>query len=137
MTAVRTMFCWRCNKPVTGIGNCPKCGASLHTLAFMKRLGWIAVVAGAFVVILIVAIGIYIALQSAILCDLATRGKFIGRIYVAFDLIVVCGLLAIVDGIWQLRSGGPIGAQGLDILAVRTGLRRRRRWGRRMRSFVA
>jgi hypothetical protein len=103
------MFCLRCNKPVSGSGKPTKCGTSLHTLTFMKHLGWISVVAGAFVVILVTAIWIYIARQSAvpgaILCDLVTRGQFLSRIYVAFALIVVCGLLAIVDGIWQLCSG--------------------------------
>jgi len=75
----------------------------------MKFQSWVAIVAGAFVVVLMVAIWIYIARQStvpgAILCDLATRGQFLSRIYVAFALLVLCGLLAIVIGIWQLGSG--------------------------------
>jgi hypothetical protein len=88
----------------------------------MKRLGWIAIVAGAFVVILTAAIWIYMVRQSAIpgaiLCDLVTRDQFLSRIYVAFALVVVCGLLAIADGIGQLRSGAPNWMLKVSIFAL-------------------
>jgi len=76
---------------------------------FSRGRGWIAIVAGAFIVILLAWVWIYIARQAtvpgAILCDTATRGQFLGRIYVAFALIVACGLLAIGSGVRIVRTG--------------------------------
>lgn len=73
-------------------------------------------------VVLMVAIWMYIARQStipgAILCDVATRDQFLGRIYVAFALLVLCGLLAIAVGIWQLRSGRPNWRFGVAIFTL-------------------
>lgn len=77
----------------------------------MRLRGWIAIGAGVFLVVLMSWVWIYIARQStiegAILCDAATRDQFLNRIYVAFALIVGCGLVAISAGIHLLRTSRP------------------------------
>jgi hypothetical protein len=103
-----TMVCTRCNSVRSDAGKCPKCGTRLQTLASMKMRGWVALVAGLFLVLLISAVWVYVgrlfSAQGVVDRDVATA-QFAGRTYVAFALVLVSGLLGVANGIWQIRTG--------------------------------
>ena len=76
---------------------------------FSARRGWLAIVAGVFIVILLSWIWAYITRAAAtpggILCAGAAKDRFLGELYLSFALIIACGLIAIVSGIRIVRTG--------------------------------
>ncbi len=74
----------------------------------MKARGWVTIVAGLFIVV--VMCGVWLFVAKAIgehRVDVATAdtAKFLGQTYVAFALIVLSGVLGVVNGVIQLRTG--------------------------------
>jgi hypothetical protein len=70
--------------------------------------GWMAVVIGAFLVIMMAWLAMWMSNQSAhgnILCDAAEKGLFLARVYTAFALIAACGLMSAASGIVLVRTG--------------------------------
>ena len=90
--------------------------------AFSARRGWVAIVAGVFIVILLTWIWIFIAHAAAtpggILCNDAARDRFLGQIYVSFAMIIACGLLAIVSGIRMVRTGRTSWPFGVALIVL-------------------
>ena len=64
--------------------------------------------AGVFLIVLMSAVWLWVAnllaSHGSVDGDPATS-QFIGRTYVAFALVEVCGVLGIINGIGQVRSG--------------------------------
>jgi hypothetical protein len=108
MTALPAMICLRCNQVRSGSDTCSTCRARLHSLDAAKRRGWVALSAGAFMVIFMGAIWIWVdrmmAAQGISAADVTTA-KFLGRIHLAFALVILAGLLGIASG-WLMAQTG-------------------------------
>ena len=108
MTALPAMICLRCNQVRTQSDTCSTCGARLHGLDAAKRRGWVALSAGVFMVVFMGAIWFWVdrmmAAQGISTADVTTA-KFLGRIHVAFALIILAGLLGIASGWLMARTG--------------------------------
>lgn len=117
MTIARAMFCPRCNNASSDTDKCATCGSRLKTLESARRRGWVAFAAGVFLVIFVSAIWIWVdrlmAAQSA-----AAAAQFVGRLNLAFALIVLSGVLGIVNGWFQGHSGRTNRAIVFGILIV-------------------
>lgn len=102
------MICARCNKVRDGAGACPECGTKLQSLNAAKRRGWIAASAGVFMIVFMGAVWFWLdrafAAQTISTADVSTA-KFLGRIHLAFALVILAGLLGIVNGWLMARSG--------------------------------
>lgn len=104
VTIAHAMFCPRCNNASSDTDKCTRCGTRLKTLESARRRGWVAFGAGVFLVIFVSAIWIWVdrlmAAQSA-----AGAAQFVGRLNLAFALIILCGALGMVNGWYQGHSG--------------------------------
>jgi hypothetical protein len=100
------MICTRCNRLSSDTERCSTCGTHLKTLRSQKTRGWFALVAAAFLAVFMGAIWIWVdrLMAANAPSDLATA-QFLGKINVAFALIVVAGLLGTVNGVLMVRSG--------------------------------
>ncbi|HEY4433004.1 MAG TPA: hypothetical protein VGM99_01270 [Candidatus Cybelea sp.] len=108
MTALPAMICARCNQLRSESDMCSTCGARLQSLDSAKRRGWVALSAGAFMVVFVGAAWLWVdrtmAAQGVSTPDVATA-KFLGRIHISFALVVVAGLLGIANGWLMVQSG--------------------------------
>jgi hypothetical protein len=108
MVATPSMICTRCNKLSTDADRCSKCNTRLKTLKSQQRRGWVALGAGGFLVVFMAAIAIWVdrlfAAQGMAQGDVAAA-QFLGRINVAFALVIVAGILGIVNG-WLMAHSG-------------------------------
>ena len=116
MTIGRAMFCPRCNKASSDTDKCTTCGTRLKTLESAKRRGWFAFGAGVFLVIFVSATWIWVDRLMA--ASGAAGGQFIGRLNVAFALIVLCGVLGMINGWFQGHSGRTNRAIAFGILII-------------------
>ncbi|HTA53126.1 MAG TPA: hypothetical protein VK755_00150 [Candidatus Acidoferrales bacterium] len=103
-----SMICTRCNKLSSNRDTCSTCGTQLKTLSSQTLRGWFALGAGAFLAIFMAAI--WIAIDRAFAAQgIAARNvaaaQFLGRINVAFALIVVVGVLGVING-WSMAHSG-------------------------------
>jgi hypothetical protein len=74
---------------------------------FSKRRGYVAVGAGVFIVVVMSAVWLWLAWlagthQLEMTPDFAV---FLGKLYVGFALVIVCGVIGIVNGIFVVRNG--------------------------------
>ncbi|MFY9665330.1 MAG: hypothetical protein WAK19_12855 [Candidatus Cybelea sp.] len=71
-----------------------------------RRRGWVALSGGAFLVILIVGVWIWVDrhLGNTVRNDISTA-QFLGRLNVAFGLIVVSGVFGVANG-WTMAHSG-------------------------------
>jgi hypothetical protein len=103
-----SMICTRCNKLSGDRETCSTCGTPLKTLHGQQLRGWFALGAGAFLAIFVAAIWIAIdrsfAAQGVAGRNVAAA-QFLGRINVAFALIVVAGVLGAING-WSMAHSG-------------------------------
>jgi hypothetical protein len=108
MAASPAMICARCNQVRSGSETCSSCGARLHTLDSAKRRGWVALSAGALMVVFVVGAWFWVdrtmARQGIPMADVTTA-KFLGRIHISFALVVLAGLLGIANGWLMVQSG--------------------------------
>ncbi len=108
MAGAQPMICTRCNALRAGDDRCATCGARLQTLSSAKFRGWLALGAGAFLVVFMVSIWIWIdrlfATRGIAQSDVGAA-QFLGKINVAFALVVVSGVLGIVNG-WIMAHSG-------------------------------
>jgi hypothetical protein len=73
-----------------------------------KARGWVTIAAGIFIVVLMSGVWIFVMKAVAdhrLLVKTPENAAFLGRTYVAFALIVLCGFLGILNGVIQLRTG--------------------------------
>jgi hypothetical protein len=80
----------------------------VNTLEAGKRRGWIALGAGAFIVLLMGSIWIWVdrllAGNPSALADTSTA-QTLGKLNVAFAMIVIAGVLGTVNGWLMTRTG--------------------------------
>jgi MFS family permease len=102
------MICTRCNKLSSDAEKCSTCGTRLKTLQSQQRRGWVAFGAGAFLVVFVGAIAIWVdrlLSTSGLLQRDAATAQFTGRLNVAFALLIVGGVLGVANG-WLMAHFG-------------------------------
>jgi hypothetical protein len=72
-----------------------------------KRRGWIALIAGVFIILLMGGCWAYVAwlLASHGMPQSPADSKFIGKTYAAFGLVILSGILGTINGAMMIRSG--------------------------------
>ncbi|HEY6327532.1 MAG TPA: hypothetical protein VIW73_13590 [Candidatus Cybelea sp.] len=73
-----------------------------------QRRGWVALGSGAFLVVFMAAIAVWVdrlLTANGLLQRDATAAQFFGRINVAFALVIVAGVLGIFNG-WSMAHTG-------------------------------
>jgi len=102
------MICVRCGRESGEGGKCPNCGAQLKTLGSQKIRGWVAFGAAAFLAIFMAAIWIWVNhLFSASAVSDTGALQFLGKVNVAFGLIVIAGILGMINGWIMAQTGRP------------------------------
>ena len=106
MAIAASMVCTRCNKLTNDVDKCSTCGTRLKALQSQERRGWVAVWTGAFVVVVMAAVWIWVDVLLAAngQSDPATA-KFVGRLNVAFAFVVIAGVLGVINGWLTAHSG--------------------------------
>lgn len=106
--------CGHVTSDVAAAAQCPKCGRRLRTAKQVRRLGWLQLLIGVFLVGLMGTITYNLApslLPSA--ATTTTRGgaRFTGTpqqaqlILGLFGMVIVFGLGSILSGLWQIKTG--------------------------------
>jgi MFS family permease len=94
------------------VAQCPKCGRRLRTAKQVRRLGWMQLLIGLFLVGLMGTITYNLA-PSLLPSATETRGgaRFTGTpeqaqmILALFGLVITFGLGSILSGLWQIKTG--------------------------------
>lgn len=106
MGTASPMVCARCNALTDAVEKCSKCGTRLKTLESQQRRGWISFGAGAFMVVFVSAVWIWV---DRILAANATMqpdtSAFAGRLNLAFALLVISGALGVASGWYMAQTG--------------------------------
>ncbi len=106
--------CYSCGHVTSegAAGACPKCGRRLRTATQVRRLGWLQLAIGVFLVGLMGTITYNLA-PSLLPSAAATRGgaRFTGTpeqaqlILGLFGMVLVFGLGSMLSGLWQIKTG--------------------------------
>lgn len=93
-------------------GQCPRCGQQLRTATHVRRLGWVLLVIGLFLVGLMGTITYNVApLMLRAGEDGSGGASFTGTweqaliILGLFGLVIMFGLASIFSGLWQIATG--------------------------------
>ena len=105
--------CFRCSfETGEAVEKCPRCGGRMRTARQVRRLGWVQVVCG---VILVGMMGTITAFVAPLILQAgeptATGSRFNGTpeqallILGLFGIVILFGLVAMLNGIWQIKYG--------------------------------
>jgi hypothetical protein len=100
------MICARCNQISGDSDRCPKCGTRLKTLQSQKTRGWLALGAAAVLAVFMAAVWVWV--DKLFAADGVTDPgalAFLGKINVAFGLVVIAGILGAING-WMMAHSG-------------------------------
>ncbi len=104
--------CYRCNYETTApLAKCPQCGQRLRTATTVRRLGWVLVITGAFLVIFMgwitfVVTGIITQANEPGATSRFTGGpEMLLLMYGIFGFVILFGLVALAGGLWQVKYG--------------------------------
>jgi hypothetical protein len=100
------MICMRCNRMSGDAERCSKCGSRLRTLESQKTRGWVALGAAMFLAVFMSAVWVWVdrAFAAQGVTDAAAT-QFLGRMNVAFALVVLSGILGTANG-WRMAHSG-------------------------------
>jgi MFS family permease len=94
------------------VEKCPKCGKSLRSARQVRRLGWLQLACGVFITGLMGTVTYNVApLMLRPGEETAGGGRFSGTgeqallIFGIFGLVITFGLMAIVSGLYQIKTG--------------------------------
>ncbi len=102
------MVCTRCNQLSNESERCARCDGKLTTLESAKRRGWWAFGAGVFLAIFMGGVWLWVdrlLSQAGVLERDPSAAAFMGKMNVAFALVVIAGLLGTANGWLQARTG--------------------------------
>ena len=111
MNEVRS--CYKCFYETTeAFAKCPQCGGPMRTARQVRRLGWVQLVLGLFITGMMLAITAFVApLMLNAGAPSATGSRFTGTpeqallIFGLFGVLILFGLVAMLNGIWQIKFG--------------------------------
>ena len=94
------------------VSQCPRCGQQLRAATHVRRLGWVLLVIGLFLVGLMGTITYNVAPLMLRAGEPGTSGaSFTGTweqalvIFGLFGLVIMFGLASIFSGLWQIATG--------------------------------
>src|ERR1700733_12518546 len=88
---------------------------SVASPIMIKVRGWIALIAGIFLIVIMTGIWLFIASHVA---SGTAHLPTVGQLYIGFALIIGGGFLAIANGVWMLRKGRPNLAVGIFMIIL-------------------
>jgi hypothetical protein len=95
--------CTKCNFETTEpFAHCPQCGRRMLSSRKVRMLGWLLVVLGGFLVVMMGAITALVAVNSSHFTGTAIQAMFM---YLLFAVIIAFGLLSLAAGAWQIKYG--------------------------------
>src|SRR5262245_3628969 len=98
--------CYKCKyETVEPMRNCPKCGRRMLSTRQLRRLGWVQLVLGLF---LVVAMGtITFSLAPMMLAQHGFTGtpEQASIILLLFGVVICFGLMSVTSGLWQIKTG--------------------------------
>ncbi|HEV2799618.1 MAG TPA: hypothetical protein VGW12_03930 [Pyrinomonadaceae bacterium] len=105
--------CYSCGHVTTEVATkCQKCGRRLRTARQVRRLGWLQLLIGVFLVGMMGTITYNVAPLMFPVTDVPTSGaRFTGTreqaqmILGLFLMVIVFGLGSILSGVWQIKTG--------------------------------
>lgn len=106
--------CYSCGHVTNEVvSTCPKCGRRLRTAKQVRRLGWLQLAIGVFLVGLMGTITYNLApLMFPLTAETGDRGaRFTGTpeqaqlILALFGMVIAFGLGSIFSGLWQIKTG--------------------------------
>src|SRR5205085_3306147 len=105
--------CYKCFYETSdAVEKCPQCGGRMRTARQVRRLGWVQVLLGLIIVGMMGTITAFVAplmLQAGE--PTATGSRFTGTpeqalmILGFFGILILFGLVAMLNGIWQIKYG--------------------------------
>jgi len=105
--------CYSCGHVTSEVAaKCPKCGKRLRTAKQVRRLGWLQLLIGIFLVGLMGTITYNLAPLMFPVGETQSNGaRFTGTpeqaqlILGLFGMVIVFGLGSILSGLWQIKTG--------------------------------
>jgi len=95
--------CMKCNFETTeAFTHCPQCGGLMFGSKRVRILGWLLVVIGAFLVIMMATVTVFLAADFSHFTRTAIQAVFM---FFLFAVVIAFGLLALVAGAWQIKYG--------------------------------
>jgi MFS family permease len=93
------------------VSKCPKCGRRLRTAKQVRRLGWLQLAIGVFLIGLMGTITYNLAPALLRVGESADGSRFTGTplqaqlILALFGMVLVFGLGSVASGLWQIKTG--------------------------------
>lgn len=95
--------CTKCDFQTTeSFAHCPQCGGRLLGSGRIRTLGWVLVVLGSFIVLLMSGITALVGANFSHFKGTSSQAVFI---FFLFGVIIAFGLLSLVAGAWQIKHG--------------------------------
>lgn len=95
--------CPKCGYQTTeAVAFCQQCGGRMLTSSKVRKLGWMAVIAGAFLVVLMTFIMIWETKTDASWTGTAALWRYM---MIEESVVVVLGIVGVLGGIWQIKHG--------------------------------
>lgn len=108
------LSCAKCSFETNeSISRCPNCGGRLQSARKVRILGWILLVLGAFLVIFMGTLGLYVGKLISQTGGSTSTTRFTGGpqdvalIVAVFGLVIAFGVASMAGGIWQIVYGKP------------------------------
>jgi uncharacterized paraquat-inducible protein A len=110
----KVLSCAKCSFETSeSLSRCPNCGGRLQSARKVRVLGWMLLVIGAFLVICMGTLGIYIGSLISQTGESTSTARFTGGpqdvalIVAVFGLVISFGIATMAGGIWQIVYGKP------------------------------
>jgi hypothetical protein len=96
-------YCANCNFDTTeSFTHCPQCGKPLTHSGPIRVRGWILIVVGAFLVLLMGGITVLVTVN---LSHFTGNSIQLVSMFLMFGLVIVIGIFSLVTGAWQIKYG--------------------------------
>jgi hypothetical protein len=105
-------ICYKCYYETNeALKKCPKCGLGLFSTKQVRRLGWVILALGMFLVGLMGTITFYVT-PALLYAGSPTGGMQVtatteqaALILALFGSVIAAGLISMVTGLWQIKTG--------------------------------
>jgi hypothetical protein len=110
----KVLSCAKCSfETQESLSRCPNCAGRLQSARKVRILGWLLLVIGAFLVVSMGALGLYLGKLISESGDATSGSRFTGGpqdvmlIVAVFGLVISFGIASMAGGLWQIVYGKP------------------------------